>query len=108
MTTRATERVAITGLAPTYNAAAAGDKFHPGDHTFLHIKNGSGGSVTATITTPGTVGGNAVADPGLTVAAGADEMFGPFPRSVYAGSDGLAAIAWSATASVTWAVVEVG
>lgn len=108
MATITADAIALAGTEPTYNAAdAAGDKFTPTDRTFLHVKNGSAGSITATVTTVGTVLGQAIEDVAVAVPAGEERLIGPFPRNHFAGADGLADVAWSATASVTFAVVRI-
>jgi hypothetical protein len=109
MATVSVEVVDIDGLAVTYNAASGGgDKFEPGDRTFVIAKNTNGATRTATFTTPGTVGGNAIADLVVTLPATTGEvLIGPFTRDIYAGSDGLVAVAWSATTGVTFGVVRI-
>lgn len=108
MATVSTEAVSLAGLAATYNAASAGgDKFTPGQQTFLHVKNASAGAVTATIETVGTVIGQAIADVAVSVAASEEALIGPFDPRYFAGTDGLASVSWSATASVTFAVVRI-
>lgn len=107
MATRATQQVTRTGIAATYNAAASGDKFRPDERTMLHVVNGDSSSHTITIVTPGTVNGLAIADLVVTVPNGASRMIGPFPAGTFAASaDGLASITWSATTSMTWAVLR--
>lgn len=97
--------VQIAGTTPTYNAASAGgDTFPTSDRTWIHVKNGSGGSITATLTTPGTVGGLAIADAAIAVPAGAERLIGPITPSLFGDT---AAIAWSASASVTFAVLSI-
>ncbi len=107
MATVTADVVQIGGTAPTYNAASAGgDKTAPGDGTFLHVKNGSASPITATVVTPGTVLGQAIGDVAVTVAASGEQFIGPLPRQHLAGSDGLVSITWSASASVTFAVIR--
>ncbi len=51
---------------------------------FLHFMKSGAGACTVTIDTPGTVDGNAIANPTITVpATTGDVMVGPFPPSVY-------------------------
>lgn len=102
----ATQQIVLPGVAATYSAASGGgDRFTPGDHVFLHIKNGGGSGITATVVTPNTVSGLAIADQTNSIAAGGDEFMGPFPAAVFASADGKADITWSATTSVTFAVL---
>lgn len=107
MANRQGEAVSLAGLAPTYHAAeAGGDTVPTGDHVALHIRNDSAGSVTATITTPGNVSGLAIDDLAVAVPAGEDRFIGPLRRDLFGGAGGVAAIGWSASASVTFAVLR--
>lgn len=97
------------GLVPTYSAANASDTFTPTDRTFLYVKNTNASTRTITITTPGTVRGLAVADPGPTIAATTGELvLGPFPADLYADpTTGLCTVTPSASAGVTYAVIQI-
>jgi hypothetical protein len=55
MATRTAQAITVGGVTPTYNAATAttGDKVLAGPRTFIHLKNGSGGSITVTVTGAG-------------------------------------------------------
>lgn len=105
MATLATQSITRVGIVPSYAAATGGgDRFTPDKNTFLHIKNGSGGSITVTVVTPRTdAWGNAIADNANAVAAGTEEMMGPFPAESYAATDGtgLADITYSGVTSLT-------
>jgi Ca2+-binding RTX toxin-like protein len=102
----ATQNISRAGGAATYAAVSAGgDKFTPGDHTFVHFKNASAGSVTVTLVTPLTQDGLAVDDVVVAVGAGADSFIGPLPGHLFRGSDGYGSITYSAAASVTLAVL---
>lgn len=95
------------GLVATYSAASAGgDKFTPESRPLIHVKNGNAGACTVTITTPARVGGLDVADAVATVPAGSEAFIRCPDAALVRGSDGLAAIAWSVTASVTFAVLR--
>lgn len=97
--------VQIAGTTPTYNAASAGgDTVPTSDRTWIHVKNGSGASITATITTPGTHSGLAIADVAVAVPAGAERLIGPLTTPLFGDA---AAIAWSASASVTFAALTI-
>lgn len=101
------QQIVPAGLAPTYTPANVDGNSVPGRHTgrFVHVKNGSGASVTVTVPTPGTVDGNAIADRAVAIDAGADEFIGPF-GPVYQQSDGSVHLDYSAVASVTVAVLQ--
>lgn len=102
MATLTVQDIALAGLAPTYAAAAGGgDAFANAGKTFFHAKNGGGGSITLTFTTPATIEGVAIADPTVTIDAGAEKMVGPFPPSVFNDANGRVAVAYSGVTSVT-------
>jgi hypothetical protein len=109
MATVATKQIVRAGAVPAYVAASAGgDKVTPGPSTFLHVKNGSAGEITCTVVTPGSVDGLAVADLAVAVPAAGEAMVGPISAGLFRDpADGLAAITWSASASVTFAVLSV-
>ena len=111
MATVTVQDVSRAGTTPTYNTASAGgDKFPPGATTFLHVLNQGGSATAPTFTTPGQVSGLDIADAvgGTTPATTGSRFYGPFPADLFAGADGLVAVAWSVTASVTFAVLRVG
>lgn len=109
MATLTTQHVSLTGLEATYAAAAGGgDEFTPDKNTFVHVKNGGGSDITATVVTPNNHStGLAIADVAVTVTAAEDRFIGPFPYQHFAGSNGLADITYSGTTSVTVAVLRV-
>ncbi|MFE7762943.1 hypothetical protein [Streptomyces sp. NPDC057438] len=73
------QKFATTGLAPTYvTPDAAGVSLRSSGKQVLHVKNGSGSSITVTLKIGKTVEGQAVTSPTATVGAGADKFFGPF------------------------------
>jgi hypothetical protein len=91
-------------------AATNGDTAPCGSGTFLLVKNASGSGITVTLTTPGVVDGRlAIADstsPSIALTSGLGII--PLPASLYADpTTGLATINYSATGSVTVAVVRV-
>ncbi len=106
MATVSSQSITTAGVGPDYSAASpGGDRFLPADGTFLHIKNGSGVSVTATLVTPGTIDTLAVADRTVTVPA-TSERFVSVSDKLYRSPDGLADITWSATTTVTFAAIR--
>jgi hypothetical protein len=101
-----TKIVTVTGGAVTMGAAASGDTAQCGDGFMLLVKNGDGSSHTVTIAVPGNLAtGDAYPDKVYTIPAG--EMW-PIPLSaIYADpTDGLAHLTWSATTSMTRAVIK--
>jgi hypothetical protein len=109
MATLATQAVALAGLNPTYaTAAAGGDKVECGDRNFVHIKNGSASSVTVTLTATASVRGQAVSNLTVAVAASSERFIGPIqPDLLQNSADGLCAIGYSASASVTVASLRI-
>lgn len=82
-------------------AAAAGDTIqNPGDVGVV-VKNAGAAAVVVTAVTPRTIGGMAVADLDVSVAAGETRMVGPLDPAVFNDADGKAAINYSTLASVT-------
>lgn len=97
------------GVAVTYaTASGGGDKVKPGSDVFLLVKNGSGSTVTVTISGVGQTGyGVDNPDKTFTVAAGADKAI-PMLREYGDPNDGgLAAIGWSSATSVTFAALRI-
>lgn len=83
--------------------ATHGNKFINNGKTFLRVKNGSGGDITVTIDTPGTVAGLAIGDLVVTVKATGDADgldfldIGPFDTN-FNQSDGYV---WAVFSAVT-------
>lgn len=108
MGTYATQSVDTAGTAITYAAVSAADRFLPADRCFLHVKNTAASTVTATIVTPGTQDGLAIADRVVVIPATGERMI-RVPPQYYASSDGLADVQFTGTtiASCTAAVILV-
>ena len=99
------------GLQPAYTAVTASDTFAADSETFLHVKNGSGASITVTIPIP--TGRDPIPNTPYAqnrqyaVPAGQERMFGPFPASYYGDPvTGLVTVNYSATATVTAALLN--
>ena len=103
----ATQSVTVAGTAPTFAAAAAGDTARVGSHLTLIVKNASGGSITVTMVYPGNLPtGDAIPDKVYTVPATTGEQWIPLLQQYADPTTGTASITYSATASVTRAVVQ--
>lgn len=79
------------GVAPSYQAFAAADtlKIRNNGRIMLHFLKSGAGEATVTVTTPGNVGGLAVADRTIAVPATVgDVMAGAFPPELYNNADG--------------------
>lgn len=75
------------GLTPLTAETAAdnlnGNSFVNGPNVWLEASNTAGTSQTVTIVTPGTVGGNAIADKVITLATTVKVRIGPLDPAVY-------------------------
>uniref|UniRef100_UPI003F497116 hypothetical protein n=1 Tax=Arthrobacter silvisoli TaxID=2291022 RepID=UPI003F497116 len=94
----------VAGTAPTFAAPSASDTVPIG--SVLVVKNASGASINVTLTTPPTLEtGDAYPDKVYAVAAGAEKwipVLGVYQDPVTK----VAAVAFSATASVTAAAIR--
>jgi len=108
MATRAPQSLGSSGVALTFYAAANGDKVPPGCK--LIVKNASGAGITVDLVTAAVFDGNlAVADrTSASVAAttGINGIDVPNTEIYRDPADGLVTINFSATASVTYAVIS--
>jgi hypothetical protein len=96
------------GLAPAYEPAnVAGNSYQMLNGRVLHVKNGSGVSVTVTIPTPQTVDGLAVADRTIAVPASGERLIALGRTSAYKQPGYVAFIDYSAVTSVTVAVFDI-
>lgn len=104
------QKVSSTGATVTFEPANVdGNSFAPSRGRALHVRNGSGASITVTVPTPGTVEGLAITDRTFTIAAGAHAAFGSGAAAVsglYAQTDGTVHIDYSAVTTVTVAVID--
>jgi len=114
MATLTAQQISQSGLKPVYAAAAvAGDLVVNTGIQYFHVKNGSGVSVTSTVTPVITT----VVDPLLgtlvketaTLILGAGEVgfLGPFETEAFNSTDGTVEIEYSAVASVTVAALYI-
>lgn len=108
-----TQKLVDAGTPPTFGAASASDTAQVGNgsNTFVVYKNTSGGSVTLTITVPGTTSyGQPTPDPQITIANSAEKWI-PLRRE-YADAAvagvGRCTLSLSSATGVTVAVVQVG
>ena len=109
MTAMVVQSLNDAGTNPVLSAATVSDTSPVGDgrHRFLIVKNGSGSSVTVTISDYGLDdAGDANPSHVVTVAAGAT-AFIPIHQSYDKGDGTGAQIAYSAVTSVTSASVKV-
>lgn len=101
------QSMAITGTTVTLGAVSASDTIAPGDRVFLVVSNASGGGLTATVVVPGTTHGQANPDVAVSISNGATKYIGPLVPVLADPATGLITVTFSATSSVTAAVVSI-
>lgn len=102
MATLSTQQIAQAGLNPAHaSAAGGGDKFTPGDTTFVQVINGDSGSHTVTIDSKKVSNYGTDVNLAVAVPAGERRMIGPLPADRFAGTDGLGDITYDGVTSVT-------
>lgn len=107
MATLALQNIGLAGTTVTPVAAAVGgDVLPPGDHVFLRVVNGSGGSITATVDSAQQCSFGFDHDLAVAVGAGVTKDIGPLPAGRFAQSDGQVHVTYSAVTSVTVAAVS--
>lgn len=106
----ATQQIKITGLNPSFAAAASSDTVTPDDRTFVIYLNTDAATRTLTLVTPTKLDqfGQALPDVTVTIAATTGrEVIGPITQDFADPTTGLATITTSATANVTVAAVRI-
>ena len=94
------------GQTLTMRAAAANDRALPGTGVYLLVRNGSASAITVTLdVTNLAFNGTAIADTVVSVPATSDKLI-PLLPNYGSAADGLVGIAYSATATVTVAVID--
>lgn len=107
------QKAAESGGMTLVAAAAGGDTFKNNGQTLLVVKNGGAGAVAVTVTAQNTspdtrtYGAVTKANGGGSVAAGAVDVFGPFPSAAFNNSTGQVAVTYDQVTSVTVAAVSV-
>lgn len=107
-----TQEITTDGLVASYDAAAGGQKVLPGQRVLLHVKNGDGSSHSITLDDPTSVSpvGAKQFDPDVqvTITNGTSKFIGPIDRRFADHEDtNRADISWSATTSMTVAVLAI-
>ena len=106
ITDLALQTILRTGLnEPTFSAANAdGHDVANSGRMFLYVKNADASPMNVTITTPGNVDNLAITDQVVAVAAGEEEVIGPFPPAIYnadPGTDDTIEVLFSSVTSLT-------
>jgi hypothetical protein len=100
------QQVVAAGLNPTYATPNSSENITPNDRMFLHVKNASGAAITVTLTDPGyTPAGSVATNPSVSVPAAGERMI-PLNTNLTNTTTGFMVVAFSATASVTVALIR--
>src|SRR5436853_540222 len=105
MATLTVQRPALTGITPSYAAAAGGgDVFANDGYTVAHIKNASVGSITVTAAAPGAFNA-AVA---VAIPAGEERIIGPFTdKQRFNNGSGQVALTYTGVTTLTVGIFRV-
>ena len=110
MATRTAQAVTVGGVTPTYHAATAttGDEVLADSRTFIHVKNGSGGSITLTVSGAGQTA-YLVDNPDkeYTIGTGAEQLIPMLPEYGDPADGRLVTFVCSSVTSVTFSVVRI-
>ncbi|SCL15061.1 hypothetical protein [Micromonospora inyonensis] len=102
-----TRAASTSDLSPNA-ASASGDKFTAGHDVWLFLENTSGAPITVTVTTPGTVRGQAIADLTISVPAGGYAVRGPWPADTFGDAGGLVSLTYSTHTGLSFGAWKVG
>jgi len=107
----AVKKIVPAGLTGTYTGSLSVSnvyQFLNDARIFIHVKNGGVSPDTVTIVSQKTVGGLAVADQTVAIAAGAEAMIGPFNPDIYNDANGKVNFSHSFITTVTQAAFHLG
>jgi hypothetical protein len=90
-----------SGTAGTACTATTGDTFPNDGNTVLEVNNGSGASITVTITPTATVDGSIPAAKVITIPTLTRSLIGPFDPKLYNDTNSLVTFICSAVTTVT-------
>lgn len=83
-----------------------GNFFTNNGEAFIHIINGSGGSLTVTVDSPQLCNQGSTHDLAVAVPAGEERMIGPFDPKRFNDDDGYVQLTYSGVTSLTIAVLK--
>jgi hypothetical protein len=106
MATRTAQAVTVGGITPTYYSATAttGDKVLASARTFIHLKNGSGSSITVTVSGAGQTAYLVDNPDKVYTVAGTDAWIPMLPEYGDPNDGRLVTFVCSSVTSVTFAV----
>lgn len=107
MTLLAVQKMALTGVAPTFSAVSASDTFPNDGKTYIEVKNTSATPDTCTVVAQSTCNQGVLHDSitSVPITTG-DKVIGPFEMSRFNNASGQCTVTHSTTANVTIAVVS--
>ena len=98
------QSIAAAGTTPSYAAAAGGGDtcVAPAGKSFVHVKNGSGGSITVTVASNATAGvGLAASNRAIAIPAGQERMIPIEDAAWINSSTGAVSLTYSGVTSLT-------
>lgn len=99
------QEMSPSGLDPSFAAAeAGGDTFANDGRTYLHVKNGSAGSLTVTVNAVKSCNFGFDHDAAVSVPAGGERRIGPFQVGRFGST---CEVSYSGVTSLTVAAVKV-
>jgi hypothetical protein len=102
------QKIELSGLNPSYVAAAAGgDEFVNSGRAFIHVKNGGASSIDVTVDSQTPCSQGYDHDAVVAVPASEERMIGPFPKDRFNDASEKVQITYSDVTSVTVAAIEV-
>lgn len=103
------QQTALTGLKPTYVAAASlGDEFvNSRGRALCHIKNGSGAPITITLDSQVECNYGIDHDLDIIIPAGEERLIGPFDPARFNDVNGRVQVGYSGVTTLTIAIIEV-
>lgn len=106
--TLAVQDIIPGGLVATYSSVLTTNTYEVRNDgkTLLHVKNGGTVATIVTLVSPGTVGGLAIADKTVSVAAGVDTFIGKLPPGIYNDTGSNVSVSFSIDTLVTAAALR--
>ena len=101
------QAISLSGLNPTFAAAAAGgDAFLNSGREYLHVKNGGASEVTITVNSQAACNQGYDHNSVVAVPAAGERLIGPFPKARFNDAAEKVQVAYSDVTSVTVAAVR--
>lgn len=101
------QQIVPAGLAPAFATPSSTENITPADDLVLHVKNASGSAVTVTLVDVGlTPAGSAATNQTISVPATTGDRMIALPYALMNPATGLIQVTFSATTSVTAALLR--